>query len=268
MIDTATLLDRLAADPGRTALFLDFDGTLAPIVDDPAASRMPDAVGATVEALADRLGVVALVSGRPASFLAERAQVTGPRRLGLYGLEEWRDGRAVARPEAARWQHEVDEATAQLRRALADLEGVTIEDKGLSVAVHWRNAPDRAAAEQAVTVAMQRTAEATGLAREPGKLVDELRPAVAWDKGFAVGAVVDEVGATAVAYVGDDLGDVAAFRVVKELGGWGVAVDHGEETPEEVVRAADLVVAGTAGVAELLATLRERLEPASGLRSG
>jgi trehalose 6-phosphate phosphatase len=260
VIDTATLLDRLTADSGRAALFLDFDGTLAPIVDDPAASRMPDEVGATVAALAERLGVVALVSGRPAAFLAERADIAGPRRLGLYGLEEWRDGRAVARPEAARWQDQVDEAKAQLRRVLADVEGVTIEDKGLSVAVHWRNAPDRDAAGQAVAAAMRRTAEVTGLGREPGKLVDELRPPVAWDKGSAVRAVVDEVDATAVAYVGDDLGDLAAFRVAKELGGWGVAVEHGEETPDELVRAADLVVAGTAGVAELLAGLRERLE--------
>lgn len=260
MIDRSPLLDRLSAEPRRSALFLDFDGVLAPIVDDPTASRMPDDVGATVAALAGRLGVVAVVSGRPAAFLGERAAIPAARRLGLYGLEEWHDGRAVARPEAARWQAPVVEAKTMLRTALADLDGVTIEDKGLSVAVHWRNAADRTAAGQAVAAAVRRAAEVTGLAGEPGKLVEELRPPVDWDKGAAVRAVAGEVDASAVAYLGDDLGDLAAFRAARELGGWAVAVDHGEETPTELLEAADLVVEGTQGVAALLAELLGRLD--------
>jgi trehalose 6-phosphate phosphatase len=205
------------------------------------------------------LGVVAVVSGRPASFLGERVRIDGVRRLGLYGLQEWRDGEEVARPEAAVWQEAVDHAKARLASALDGMEGVHLEDKGLSVAVHWRNAPDRGAAEQAVTSAMAATAAATGLAREPGKLVDELRPPVDWDKGSAVRAVAAESGLGTVAYVGDDLGDLSAFAAVRELGGIAVAVDHGAETPQEVRDGAEVILDGPDAVADLLAQLRDRL---------
>jgi trehalose 6-phosphate phosphatase len=256
---TADLLDLLAADPGGSGLFLDFDGTLTPIVEDPETSALPAPLVPVLTDLAAALAVVAVVSGRPARFLGTRIEVEGVRRLGLYGLEEWRAGAVVARPEAARWQDEVNRAREVLTGVLGGTEGVAIEDKGLSVAVHWRNAADRDAAERAVTEVVGRLARDTGLAREPGKLVAELRPPVDWDKGAAVRAVSEEAGLSAVAYLGDDLGDLAAFAAVRDLGGLAVAVDHGAETPPQVLDAADLVLDGPGAVARLLTELRDRL---------
>lgn len=251
------LTTRLAAAPRTAGLFLDFDGTLCEIVEDPAASRMTEGLEPVLAALAAALGSVAVVSGRPATFLAERAAVPGVRLLGLYGLEEWRDGARVARPEAARWQGAVDRATARLAEALAGDEGVHVEEKGLGVAVHWRNAPDRSRAGQRVAALMRDLAGSTGLSREPGKLVEELRPPVAWDKGSAVRAVTDERGLEPVVYVGDDLGDLAAFDAVREAGGFAVAVDHGPETPAALRDAADVILPGPAAVAAWLGRLRE-----------
>jgi trehalose 6-phosphate phosphatase len=148
--------------------------------------------------------------------------------------------------------------------ALGGVEGIHIEDKGLAVAVHWRNASDRDAAEEAINDAVVRLARRTGLHLEPGKLVAELRPPVDWDKGRAVRAVVTEVGASAVAYLGDDLGDLAAFAAVQAIGGWAVAVDHGAETPARVRESADLLLDGPRAVETFLAALRDRITHGSG----
>lgn len=253
------VLDFLAADPDQGGLFLDFDGTLTPIVDDPASVRLPARTTQLLEGLASRLAVLAVVSGRPAAFLHRHIAAAGTRLLGIYGLEEWCDGKAIARPEAGRWQAAVREVRERLSVLVADLDGVSIEDKGLSVAVHWRNATNRQVAGREVERLAMTLAEETGLAREPGKLVEELRPPVSWDKGAAVRALVAEGGVRRVVYVGDDRGDLAAFGAVHELGGVCVAVDHGPETPAELRAAADTVVTGHDGVAELLEELRSRL---------
>lgn len=249
----------LAADPAAAGLVLDFDGTLAPIVDDPATSALPDGLGATIEAVARRLAVVAIVSGRPASFLAERAPLAGVRLLGLYGTEEWVGGRPVPRDEAMRWQPALDEARDRLALALAGHPGVLLEDKGLAVALHWRNAEDRSAAERFVTEVVADVAGDTGLAQEPGKFVAELRPPLDWDKGTTVDALVTEHGLSTVVYVGDDRGDVPAFAAARAAGGRALVVEHGTETPAEVRDAADAVLDGADGVADWLASLAAAL---------
>ncbi|HUH06317.1 MAG TPA: trehalose-phosphatase [Egibacteraceae bacterium] len=255
----ADLVEWLAAQPTSAGLFLDFDGTLTPIINDPTASAMPADVAEALAALAPRLGALAIVSGRPARFLAERAAIPGARLLGLYGLEEWIDGSARPRPEAAHWQSAVDEAKSLLRTAAGEIPGVRLEDKGLAVALHWRGAADEVQAGRAAAQAVRAVAERTGLAREPGKLVEELRPPVDWDKGASVLALSSELDLERVCYVGDDLGDLAAFAAVRRLGGRAVAVEHSEETPADLLAAADAVLDGPEGVAALLSALRDRL---------
>lgn len=252
------LADRLAA-AGRAGLVLDFDGTLAPIVPDPTTSAMPGGLDAVLADLARRLRLVAVVSGRPVAFLAERAAVPGVRLLGVYGLEQQVDGEREVRPEAAGWQDAVDSARARLTEIAAGREGLAVEDKGLAVALHYRNAADRDAAARFAADAVAGLAADTGLKREPGKLVEELRPPVDWDKGAGVRALADELGLDVVVYVGDDLGDLPAFAAARDLGGGAIAVDHGDETPGPVRDAADAVLAGTDAVADWLGALRDRL---------
>lgn len=260
-MDAASLRNALATDPATSGLFLDFDGTLTPIVDDPTSSKLPQRLREVLGDLAQRLGCVAVVSGRPATFLLDRLRVPGVRMLGLYGLEEGRDGEIDVRPEAAEWQSAVDVARDRLRTAVEGMDGVVLEDKGLSVAVHWRNAPDRTAAGEAVSTLVEEVAADTGLGREPGKLVEELRPPVAWDKGSAVRALTEELALSEPVYVGDDLGDLTAFAAVRELGGRAVAVDHGAETPSRLLEAADVVLPGNDAVADWLTELRAQLSP-------
>src|SRR5215469_6823926 len=250
-----TAKEALAAQPAAAALVLDFDGVLAPIVEDPETSAMPERAAASLARVTTSLGTVAVISGRPASFLAGRVGVPGVRLLGSYGMEQIKDGNGLLSPAAAEWLPAVATAREELAGLVRALPGLRIEAKPASVAVHWRQAPDREAAAAEVEKATARVAAATGLRLEPGKLVSELRPPIAVDKGSAVAALIREARPAVTVYAGDDLGDLPALRVVREAGGYGLAVDHGAETDPKLLAAADEVIAGTEGFADWLAGL-------------
>src|ERR1700722_8435905 len=140
MSDRADAVEALAADPGRAGLVLDFDGVLAPIVEDPTMSALPDRVAASLTRLAGRLGLVGIISGRPVTFLAERVGVPGVPLLGSYGMERSRDGVRQIDPEAEEWLGQVQSAGRTLREQLTGSAGIRVEEKSVSVAVHWRQA--------------------------------------------------------------------------------------------------------------------------------
>jgi trehalose 6-phosphate phosphatase len=249
--------DQVARQADRMALCLDFDGTLAPIVDDPEAAAPLPGTPELLGRLAGRFAAVALVSGRPAAWLAGRAAAPGVRYLGLYGLEEIVDGRVVV-------AHEAEQVRPAVRAALRELAadpavvaaGAYVEDKGLSVGVHLRRVADPGGWAGPVEAAARDTAARHGLRVEPGKLVWELRPAVGFDKGDAVRRVVAEAGAQAVVMAGDDRGDLVAFRAVEELAASGLAglrvAVRSAESPPELLDQADLVVDGPEGLRALL----------------
>jgi trehalose 6-phosphate phosphatase len=251
---------RLAKRPGEVALCLDFDGTLSPIVEDPQAARPLQGVVELLGPLAARFAAVALISGRPAAYLAEHASARGVRYLGLYGLQEIRDGQVQVDPRLEVAKAEVVAAHEDLKRHPAvQASGAYLEDKDYAVAVHTRRVadPDRWAAP--IDAAAREVAERHGLELVPGKLVWELRPAVHSDKGDAVRRVIAESGARSVVMIGDDLGDVAGFAAVAEHAGQGgdglrVAV-RSAEAPPELLANADLVLEGPPGVLDFLQRL-------------
>jgi trehalose 6-phosphate phosphatase len=259
----ATAISALAAVPAAAALVLDFDGVLAPIVDNPEASAMPSGSAASLARLAAVLGTVAVVSGRPAGFLAEQVRVARVRLLGSYGMEQVTDGRLVLAPEAQAWLPAVAKARRVLAAELHGQPGIRIETKPASVAAHWRQAPDRASAADLVSQAADRAAAETGLRLEPGKLVCELRPPLDIDKGSAVAALVTAARPGAVAYAGDDIGDLPALRTVREAGGYALVVDHGAETDQRLLAVADEVFLGTPAFADWLAALAAAAEAAA-----
>jgi trehalose 6-phosphate phosphatase len=255
-----TAVDALAAVPAAAALVVDFDGVLAPIVDNPEASAMPPGSAASLARLAAVLGTVAVISGRPAGFLTDRVRVPGVQLLGSYGMERVTDGRLALAPEAQAWLPAVDEARRALAAQLGCQPGIRIEAKPASVAAHWRQAPDHGRAAAEVRQAADRAAAQTGLRVEPGKLVLELRPPIDVDKGSAVAALIAAARPSAVAYAGDDVGDIPALRVVREVGGYALVIDHGAETDPRLLAAADEVYLGTPGFASWLATLATAAE--------
>jgi trehalose 6-phosphate phosphatase len=260
------LLRPLAAEPSRSALFLDFDGTLAAIVEDPTAARPLPGVPTLLAALAARFALVAVISGRPTAFLAEvLGSPPGVTLAGLYGLE-----RALHGPAYRAWASVIDEVVAEAKATAP--AGVYVEPKGLTVTLHWRRAP---AQKDWVVAFAARQHEVRDLAIHEGRHERELRPPLRVDKGTVVRALVaehDEHAAAlraAVAF-GDDIGDLPAFAALDELRDADgrpltvarvAAVDT--ESPPAVAAAADLSVPGAAGAVALLRALAETTVPGS-----
>jgi trehalose 6-phosphate phosphatase len=141
MSSRPTAIDALAEHPARSGLVLDFDGVLSPIIEDPAASALPDRAAVALERLSRHLGLLAVISGRPAAFLEDRIRIPGVPLLGSYGIERSDEGVRRVDAGAAMWMARVSEASLVLRELLADSPGLRVEEKTVSVAVHWRQAP-------------------------------------------------------------------------------------------------------------------------------
>jgi trehalose 6-phosphate phosphatase len=251
---------RLAARADQVVLCLDFDGTLSPIVPDPEAARPLEGVVELLGRLAARFAAVALVSGRPADYLADHAAAPGVRYLGLYGLQEIRDGHLWVDPHLEAGRPAVEAAHQGLRdHAAVRGSGAWLEDKRYAVAVHTRRVADPQRWAEPIDKTAREIAARHGLEVVPGKLVWELRPAVPSDKGDAVRKLVASSGARSVVVAGDDLGDLAAFAAAAQLAAQGgdalrVAV-RSAEAPEPLLADADLVVEGPPGLREFLERL-------------
>jgi len=231
----------------RAGIFLDFDGSLAEIVPHPElAEPVPGAVE-VLAGLVRRYRVVAVVTGRRADELERRLPVPGLRVLGVYGLEGAPTAAAPALP--------LEEARAAARV----VPEAWVEDKGATLAVHYRGSPEPAGARARLLDALEPVARSAGLEVLEGKMVIELAPVGRPRKGGAVLRLARELGLRGVLYGGDDVADREAFAALDELERDGVLVVRvaveGPETPSELLAAADLVVAGPAGLVELLRSL-------------
>ena len=245
-------------------LIVDVDGTISVIAATPGAATVDPRCREALRALAGRLDLVAAVSGRPAAVVRQMVGLDGAVYVGNHGLERWQEGRTVLPPAVAPFRPIVARALAEARARLA-LPGLVFEDKGVVAAIHYRLSGAPEAARAAILAVARAVAIGAGLVVAEGKLVVELRPPVARDKGTAVAELVAERGLRGVWYLGDDRTDVAAFERLRRLrgagdcAGLGIAV-LGAETPADVVRAADYFLAGVEEVAEALEWLA-RLPP-------
>ena len=254
-------LSPLLADPRRALIACDYDGTLAPIVADPATARPAEGAIEALATLSGLVGRVAVVTGRGALDVV---------RLG--GLDRVPVQPVHGEPGDQRWsggaleEVDPDPGVDAARREVAALvaaapHGVRLEDKGRSVAVHTRQAAEPAAELERWRAPLAAVAARHGLRLEAGRFVLELRPSGS-DKGAAVSRLARELGATSVLFAGDDIGDLAAFKALDTLRSegastWAVAA-RSAEVPE-VAAAADLVVEGPAGVVRLLQELAQLL---------
>ncbi|MDZ4828429.1 MAG: trehalose-phosphatase [Actinomycetota bacterium] len=253
MLDVDATISAIAANPLATVFLFDFDGTVSPIVEHPADARPHPEVVALVRELVERLGRVGIVSGRSISFLAEQLPIPGLAYAGLYGLETREPGgerRIDPRVEAY-----LDVVETAAVEAEARLPGVLVERKdGVSVTMHWRMTPERAAEIKAVATEL---GERLGLdAPQRGRMAVELRPPVPVDKGTTVRAMID--GYDVAVFAGDDAGDLAAFDALARAEADGV-VTHGirvgvmsTDAPEALAASVDFVVDGPEGFVAFL----------------
>jgi trehalose 6-phosphate phosphatase len=259
----------MAADPASALIATDYDGTLAPIVDDPAMAVAAPGAVAALKRLAGRVGTVAVITGRAAAdavALGGLADVPGLIVLGHYGAQRWQGG-VLSAPSVPPGVQAAREALPGLLAAVAAPAGTAVEDKGTALAVHTRQTADPAAALALLREPLRRLADGVALTLEPGRLVLELRPPGA-DKGTALLGLAAERAAGSVLFSGDDLGDLAAFAAIRRLrtdGIPGCAVASESTESPQVAEAADLVVDGPAGIVRFLSALAANL---LGLRPG
>jgi trehalose 6-phosphate phosphatase len=231
---------RLAEAPGRAALLLDVDGTLAPIVGRPEDAEVPEGTRRELRRLAGRYALVACVTGRAGEVAAAIVGVDGIRYVGEHGLE--------LAPEAEAWAERI--------HAFADGAGREAERKRLSVAFHWRGDPDPGAEAEVERIAV--AAAAAGFRVRRGRKVVDVLPPVEADKGTAVARLLaDHPRVERALFAGDDTTDLDAFAALAG-GGLELAVRVAVASPEgppELRAEADVVVDGTEGFVELLRRL-------------
>jgi trehalose 6-phosphate phosphatase len=259
--------EAIVEDPAGAVIASDFDGTLSPLVEDPAMSRAAEGALDALARLARSVGQVAIVTGRPALVATELSGVSGHPGLerlvvlGHYGLERWEASTGAVTSEP------VPPGVAVARERLPDLlqevglPDAFVEDKDSSLAVHTRRLPDPAGALELLRTPLSELADSVDLRLEPGNLVLELRPP-GIDKGLALRSLLESSGARSVLYAGDDLGDLAAFGALDALRADGlkaVLVAARSSGATELAEAADIVVDDPIGVVTVLTALADAI---------
>lgn len=257
----------LAARGEPGGLFSDVDGTLSPIALTPDLARLAPGALMALTAATRAFAVVGLISGRDPRDLQRMAPIPGLLYIGNHGFERLASGSGDAPqiemvPAAQRWRAAISQALAALRADLAEqLPGARFEDKGVTASIHVRQTADPPAAERAVLEAARRVARRAGLRVTRGRLIVELRPPLAMDKGVAIASVCRQRGLRGAIYLGDDHTDLDAFRGLRALASQvpnfhaaNVAV-LSDEAPPSLARLADVTVAGVEGAVALIAWL-------------
>lgn len=282
-------LQAVAGDPGASALFCDIDGTISPIAQTPWEASVSAEFRTLLAGLIGRLGLIAFVTGRDLDGGRRMVDVPGAVYVGTHGLDMLdAHGRRTVDPGAEEWLPTVREIIDLARSAELEPMGVLIEDKGAAFAVHYRLAEDRDAAEAAVLRKVVEPARARGLWVISGYLAYDLRPPVAVNKGTATERLLATGDYRTALFLGDDLTDCNGFDAVhawatrsperppsetqgaqaaetapnrpqppadSRIGLAAAALT--DETWEEVKAAADVWVAATPGMFEVLRRLLE-----------
>jgi trehalose 6-phosphate phosphatase len=252
-----TILTELAHNP-RFGLISDVDGTLSHLVRVPEDALVTEASRAALFHLQRELPLVAVVSGRAAADVYERVSVPGLVAIGNHGLERWT-------PEGVEVNVAVAEHRPALLAAATEISGylepgMTLEDKGPTLTVHYRRTAEPQETAQRLAPEMERIAGDHGLTLHYGRMVFELRPPLTTNKGTAFTALIEEFDLQAALYLGDDTTDVDALLAAQRLREEGRCLSYGvgvvdEGTPPSVARSADLLASGVEDVEALLSWL-------------
>ena len=266
-------IEKFVENPAGALLAFDFDGTLAPIVDDPEDSRLHDGSARELARIIPKVAQVAIVTGRGVDAvrtlgrLESREGLSSLVVLGQYGVERWDAATGEVRhPEVPvgvtqAWD-ELESLVEELKTSGVDVDGLYLEDKQRAIGVHTRRAKDPQGLYDLLLDPVRQLAERHDLLLEPGRFVLEIR-ASSQDKGDALRELVAETSPSLVVMVGDDLGDIPAFKVLEELqaGGTVCARIVSASTEQTALDGhADITCDGPDGVAQWLADMVARLD--------
>jgi trehalose 6-phosphate phosphatase len=221
---SAGVTDWLAARRacGQMLLALDFDGTLSPIAPTPAAATLPEDTRAALHDVAARSDtILAVVSGRALEDVFVKVRMPELYYAGNHGLEIRGPALELVHPEAVARVAAVRQCLERLRPVVGQIEGVVVEDKRLSLSIHYRLVREPALEELVRDAVRSSCNDIAGLKVTEGKKLIEVRPDVAWDKGRAVEFLVASLlngSAAPVLFIGDDVTDEDGFRAIAGRG--------------------------------------------------
>ncbi|MGH4021742.1 MAG: trehalose-phosphatase [Pseudonocardiaceae bacterium] len=261
----ASVIEATVAKASGLGMFFDFDGTLAPIQDDPETVQLAPRVLGLLDSLSRVVDIVAVVSARNAAFLKRHFEEAGQVRIfGLYGLEQLGpSGEIEVLPDAEPWLPVISQLVERARRDLPS--EVYVEDKMLSLVLHYRRAPHT---RQAIESWSTHVAAGTGAKIQPGRMAIEIGPPLDRNKRTIIDSYLPQL--ESAWYFGDDVGDLPAFealtdRVRRDPSFLAVKIAVANDDPvADLVDTADLVVGSPGELAELLENLLARLSHGRG----
>lgn len=253
-------------DYHRVGIVTDFDGTLSPIVPNPPDAKPTPRNRELLQKLHGYLTLVAVVSGRAAADVRERAGLPELVYAGNHGLERWQAGQVVVAPAVQPYITNVQAAIAAIQPQIED--GMMVEDKGATISVHYRNAADPEAAQAKFAPIFQQVAADNDLRLFEGRRIFELRPPLEMNKGTIFKQLVEEYALQSAVYIGDDTTDADALKMARTLReantcyALGVGVEA-DDTPSVVVESSDVLVSGVSDVEAFLEFMLEEAIEAS-----
>jgi trehalose 6-phosphate phosphatase len=250
-----------------SAVITDIDGTISAIAPTPAEAMVDPGAKAALARLTERLAAVAVVSGRAPQDGAAMVGLPELTYVGNHGLERIARGTPWTHPVAAAAQPAIAAALAEIEsaaRAVSDVPWLLVENKGVTGTIHYRLAPDQIAAAALLEPLARAAADRHGLRLTLGRMIFEVRPALAVNKGTAIRDLAQDLGLRGIVFFGDDVTDVDAFRTLRELREAGEAATLrvgvlGPDTSPAVLAEIDMSVDGVPACAATLIALAARL---------
>lgn len=267
-VDRAADLVVAVLSNAPAGLFTDIDGTISHVARTPSEATVDEAARISLRRLAKNLAIVGAVTGRGAADAAGMLELNDIALIGNHGYERIEHGARIIHPSALGSRAGVAACAAAIRTIVEmtpRLAGVVVEDKDLSASVHYRLVEDQGRTIELLEQLVRAVSDLHDLTVTNGKLVYEIRPRAVVNKGTAIHDISVELDLAGIVYLGDDVTDVDAFRVLTSLASdktktLSVGIVS-SETHQVVLETADIFVEGVDGCIELLGAVADRLAP-------
>jgi len=237
-------------------LITDFDGTISETAPTPQEAEVSPLCRQYLSALCNQLALVAAISGRPAIEVRDMVKIDGMVYIGNHGLERWSGGLSEF-PREAQNYFEVVKAAIEELTPLLSIEGISIQDKGITATIHYRLCPDPQSAEKDILSALENSPHARRLQIMQEKMAIDLLPPVKVNKGTATLDLIQRYNLQGGIYLGDDQTDFDAFRAIRsasrdsDFQGFAIGITS-QEMPQELEAEADFTLNGIKDVERFL----------------
>ena len=248
-------------------LITDIDGTISETAPTPQQAKVSPLCHHYLSILSQHLALVAAISGRPADEVKDMLKIDGVVYIGNHGLERWTEGHSEFTKDTKDYPEVIKAVIKELTRLLS-IEGIRIDDKGITATIHYRLCREPQSAEKHILTILQSLPLARRLRILQGKMAINLIPLVEGNKGTATLDLIRGYNLQGGIYLGDDLTDVDAFKAIhsashdSDFQGFAIGITS-QEMPEKLVAEADFTLNGVNDVERFLKWMSQTVPPLS-----